>query len=161
VDRGQSRVDRLESSGISRGPPFGAGIARAPTMVRTPFAFGVVSPWSILVLSALGCGDAINANQGAGDAAPDTSKTHEAGTPRGGDAAPDAVVGDAEPEGSIGDAAQCKDASPPPDGSTACDGFSPGSCVDTACSPEGLLCSYPATDLTAVCCGGVWVCTGI
>jgi hypothetical protein len=50
---------------------------------------------------------------------------------------------------------------PPPDGSTACNGFSPGDCAGTSCSPEGVECSYTPTSLSGVCCHGTWSCTGI
>jgi hypothetical protein len=49
----------------------------------------------------------------------------------------------------------------PPDGSPECGGFSDPAACNTSCSLEGVQCSYAPTDLTAVCCGGTWQCTGI
>ena len=68
-------------------------------------------------------------------------------------------VSDGGKEGGPTDGGSCE-GSAPPDGSTVCNGFSPGVCGMT-CSPQGLSCSYAPTQLTGVCCGGTWSCTGI
>jgi hypothetical protein len=106
---------------------------------------------SVVICAALACGGSTASHEGDGsvadvtvrDTGHDARVLHDSGT---------------------GDAldAQCSvDATPPPDGSTACNGFSPGDCAGTSCSPEGLECSYTATSLTGVCCHGTWNCTGI
>jgi hypothetical protein len=105
----------------------------------------------------LGCGGSTTTLGGSKDASIEDSASGEAESSVG----KETSVGDAAPEGSIGDAAKCADATPAPDGSTACDDFGPGSCADTPCTTEGVMCSYPATDLTGVCCGGFWSCIGI
>jgi hypothetical protein len=78
-----------------------------------------------------GTGDA-----GVADGGAEASMPEETGSPD---------VGGCVPDAALVDGGQCVD---------------PGSC-GSSCSTPGVVCEYPATSLTAVCCDGTWNCTGI